>query len=311
MARQTLSRMVALLGAPTEHWRGVVRRNPMLRRLAYALAAAIFAVGGLAAVWREPGLLRDVDWVPLGIVMLLGVPLTVGFNAARFWTSSRIVGVNHSFPSSLYVTLVSMAANILPVPGGVAVRITALKARESTYRGAIGITAVTAALWVAGALALAGTMLILERHAVLGGILLVGGSLGIGACIAAFRLMGAAWGDCGMLCLLQVFMLSVDGARLWLCLQAIGIHAEWTAGAFLTVSSVAGSMVGVAPGGMGVRELVSALIAPLVLLEPEAAFLATAFNRLCGIAVLGFVSLVLSSSVWKRGEPEVEDDSGN
>jgi uncharacterized membrane protein YbhN (UPF0104 family) len=62
----------------------------------------------------------------------------------------------------------------------------------------------------------------------------------------------------------------------------------------LTISAVLGSAVSIVPAGLGVRELVGAMISPLISVLPAQAFLAIALNRIFGMTFfVGLSGLVL------------------
>jgi uncharacterized membrane protein YbhN (UPF0104 family) len=59
------------------------------------------------------------------------------------------------------------------------------------------------------------------------------------------------------------------------------------------------------PGGFGLRELIAALLAPLVGLPASAGFAATAINRVIGIVVLAPVTAALALG-WQPGSKRAD-----
>ncbi|NRD90096.1 hypothetical protein C8024_12460 [Sphingopyxis sp. BSNA05] len=91
----------------------------------------------------------------------------------------------------------------------------------------------------------------------------------------------------------------VDAFRLYLCLLALNVPAEFGQASVLTVSGFVGSSFSIVPAGLGIREGVSALLGPLVGLTAAAAFLASAANRIIGLIVSAPIAGLLA---WKAGD---------
>ena len=103
-------------------------RSPKVRRTALLVSMLFIAVGVAVSLAREPGLLRDIDWAYLLLVLCCGVPVTITLNAYEFLLSGRLVGQRIPFPRALEIAVVGTAANMLPLPGATLVRIVGLKA---------------------------------------------------------------------------------------------------------------------------------------------------------------------------------------
>ncbi|NOY44131.1 MAG: hypothetical protein GXP50_01560 [Deltaproteobacteria bacterium] len=81
--------------------------------------------------------------------------------------------------------------------------------------------------------------------------------------------------------------LLVDVGRFWACLRAVGVAGTLAQAAVLVASQIAGSAVGVAPGGLGVQETGAAALALAAGIPASAGFLAAGLNRLVNVAMLG------------------------
>jgi uncharacterized protein (TIRG00374 family) len=86
----------------------------------------------------------------------------------------------------------------------------------------------------------------------------------------------------------------LDAIRIYLCLAALGTDATFAQASAFAVASAAGSAVSIVPGGLGVREAVTAALAPAVGLAAAVGFLAAALNRLIGLPVMVPLALWLS-----------------
>ena len=94
--------------------------------------------------------------------------------------------------------------------------------------------------------------------------------------------------------LAKTLMLLLDAVRIWLCFAAIGEATQFLQASVLTISAVVGSAVAIVPAGLGIRELVSAALAPIVALAPAATLLAMSLSRILGFVVVIPLSLVLA-----------------
>jgi uncharacterized membrane protein YbhN (UPF0104 family) len=87
----------------------------------------------------------------------------------------------------------------------------------------------------------------------------------------------------------EVGQVAVGTARLALAVAAIGSPVDLAQAVGLAVAPVAGSAIGILPGGLGVREAIAASIAALVDLPAAVGGAAAAVDRLLGLAVVAVV----------------------
>ncbi|WP_205599864.1 lysylphosphatidylglycerol synthase domain-containing protein [Arhodomonas sp. KWT] len=222
------------------------------------------------------------------------MPLTVFTNAVQFWLTADLLRVHMPLARAVQITLLSTAANMLPLPGGSVVRIAALKSDDNTYRQGTAATVLVAGNWLGVTLVLAGCALLalgLDRP---GASVLVGGILALAAAGTGLRLLHKAelgW----MLALVtaQMALVGIGTLRLWLCFRALGDPVAALEAIVLTLSTVIAAAVGVAPAGLGVTEATAAGIAATVGIPASLAFVAAALNRISGLAVVGPLATLL------------------
>ena len=89
-----------------------------------------------------------------------------------------------------------------------------------------------------------------------------------------------------LLSLAKLLLVATDVFRIYLCFLALGEAAHFAQAAAFAVAAVLGSAVSVVPAGLGVREAVSAGLAPLVGLAPALGFLAASLNRLLDLVTV-------------------------
>lgn len=273
------------------------------------LAATIFLAGALIAFVQLPKGVRLVRWSYLVFLGLSMVPATVILNAARFDVTARLLGRSVGVLHALRVSVGASAANLLPLPGAMLIRIQGLKQIGESYRSAALSNGIVAGAWVAVSCSVAGALQLAAGHLASGSVL---AAIAIAAFAAASVLMMArveatrrlplALGILGI----EGLMVLVAAFRLQLVLLALGVPSDLSQTVVLTLASVAASAVGFLPGGMGLREAIASGLAPLVSLPASLGYLTAAIDRLVGLAVLVPVTLVLLgdfSSFSRRPKP--------
>lgn len=281
--------------------------RPRVRAVAVLAAVAVFA-GGLTVALSNypelPGRVTPGAW----LLVLACVPLTVLANASQFWLTARLVGSMVGLPRAMLVTILSTAANMLPLPGGSLVRIAALKSATNTYRQTTFVTVLIAGCWLGVTMMLAGSALILVGFERVGLPTLSAGIVALvlfGYTLASGFRATPVW-LAGLLTV-QVLTVGVGALRLWLCFLALGEPVGYLQAAVLTLSTVIAAIIGVAPAGLGITEFLAAGIAKGLGIAASFGFLAAALNRISGLLVVGPAALFLQ---WldsdRRGRGAVE-----
>ena len=272
------------------------------------IAAAFFLLGGLVmAVRQQPISLTDLNWLPAFLAIAVGIPLTICFNAADYMLTGRFLGHMICFSRALEVSVIGMAANMLPLPGSTLVRIAGLRSEGAGFRNATFAVLVVGALWIAVSLAYTGVaVLIVSPHLAgvvfiaLGFVILVPSVLALQRASRgsglAFRLLGA-----------KLVLIFADAARLYWCLGALGIVSTFAQASGLAFSGAIGSMVSIIPAGLGIREAAAAALSPVVGLTVASGFLAATLNRVLGLATLVPLAALLATRVRLREQAEQLD----
>jgi hypothetical protein len=271
---------------PPARWRGLI----------LLFAGAIFVVGivlSFRGLDLRPG---EVLWWPIGVLALVGTPLTILLNAAELRVMARCLDDRAvlSWARAVRVVVIATAANILPLPGGALVRVQALSSMGAGLARATAINLIAAVLWLGAAIALAGGAA-LAHVPLAGGLALAGGGLAIVAGTVAVRPVAARWAPPAVVTLLGVEVATalLHAAKLYLALVALGVTAGIGEALVLGVSGPLSAAAGIFPSGLGLAELLSALLAPVVALSAAAGFGATALVRLVGLAATAPLALFL------------------
>lgn len=284
-AHVNLTRVVSGLRRIADRARGFP--SPRIQRFLLALVVPLFIAAGIGAF-----LTTDIEWRAIQILPLLAafcvaVPLTAVANGWEYETSARLLGQDVKLSSAMRVTVLATALNYLPGHGGAFFRVQTLQKRGPDYRQsgaatlAMGLTwvgiaamasgillfgyAPTPEMWIVialgiGALGLAGLIVVVERQSVRDRLHWTGLILGV-----------------------EGVSIAVTVLRLYLVMLALNASASLTAAFMLTLAVVLGSVAGLMPGGLGVRELLAGALAPLAGLSPVLGFLVIGVDRVLGL----------------------------
>jgi Lysylphosphatidylglycerol synthase TM region len=289
--------------------------SPRAQRAILAVAAVGFLVGAWFALKSLDVSIDEVRWPPLLVAALVGVPLTLVANTFEYLLSGRML--HHRIPllPALQLTTVSTAANLLPIPGAFLVRIQGLRALGSGTGKALASTMMIGLAWIGISSLLAGILLAFSQSWVASVALT---AVGVITLIGAYAWLLRAVPERGerrriaaLAIIVELFAVVTNAARLVLILIGLRVDASLGQALVLAVSSSLAAAAGLFPGGLGLREAIAALLAPLVGLPASAGFAATAINRVMGIVVLAPITAVLalrSPQSPHSQEPQHETD---
>ena len=272
------------------------------------LVASIATV--VAAVYSAQALELSFDELrplPLLVAAVAVTPVTIVLNAAELRAMAPGSGADRraiDWPLAIRTVVLATAANLLPVPAGAVIRIGVLRRAGATTGAAAGVTLAAAAIWIGVSVMLAAAVAVVIEPlvAVLG---LAGGlALSVAGVVSVRRTGRARWvATAGELTLIQVAMAVLHAVRLWLVLAGISVSAEVGQTLIIGASSPLAAAAGFFPGGIGLAELLSALLAPLAGIAAAAGLLAVALGRLLGLAVTIPLALALGLTDVVRSGP--------
>ena len=124
------------------------RMPPSVRRWLGVAAALLFAVGFFIALRTVPAGIIWNNLDKLLIIAVIGVPVTMFLNSIELRLSAQAAGRNMGFGSAFKLNLLSSAANMLPLPGGALVRISAITKTGASVGLSAGITLLVGLLWL-------------------------------------------------------------------------------------------------------------------------------------------------------------------
>lgn len=274
-------------------------------------AGIVFVLGTVLAVTRLDIRLQDLNLVAVVVLVVVGVPAAAAATAVEYWYSARVVHHPISARDAISVTLTAAAANLLPLPGGSLVRIHGLHQKGARVGAAFSATLGMGLVWV-GVAAVAGVVPLLFHEAFVAAFAFFGG--GIIMLIAGWAALRRAtpdedaWGWFLGAVAIEVVAVLVGTMRTLLALMAIGVSAGIGEALVLTISAALAAAIGIFPGGLAIRELIAAALAPLVGIESVAGFLATSVIRVVDFAVYAVFAGVVAVTGWA---PKTTESGGD
>ncbi len=269
-------------------------------RLVAALALVLFAAGIVFSLRADPGLLLGLDWqgfsalLPLTLLMIV-----LGGMETRLLANG--LGGQMGFSEALRFTAYGSAANILPIPGAAMVRVAALQKSGASIRRASGVTLGAGIVWLGLAVLVAGISIHSMEPWLSVGISSFGVSL-FAAGLAIARRSGLDLRFCAGMIVIKSVSIGLEIVRYTVVITALGYPVGWTQSTLISTAGALGSAVGIAPGGLGIREGTAAMLAAFVSLPPEVGFMAAALNRCVMLSLLAaFSIMILTQSRKGRG----------
>jgi hypothetical protein len=283
---------------------GLVRliRRPRSTRVQAAIGVAtvlLLAVGAWLAVDNLPPT-SELRWWPMVVLVVVGTPWGFMILAAEVGMTGRLAGVSLDRAVRLRVAIIGTAMNQLPLPGAAVTRLDALVGAGVGIGRATAATLTVGVTWVAVASAVAGVALIGLSWASV--VFLVVAVLATLAALALIRrsLPAVGPGDLVRLCALEIVFTATSAARFALALAALNAAIPIRGVATMAASAAFASAVGLAPGGIGIREGLATLLGPAAGVPAAIALLAALVNRATAIVGALVTSLVAMPVIHRQ-----------
>ena len=205
--------------------------------------------------------------------------------------------------------MVASVANLLPIPGAVAVRAAALVRRgvPAPTAGEVNILAVGTWAGVAGAFSGIGILLSPAQPTWVGATV-TAASIGL---VLAFAVRARSRGGsvtAFWLVLVETATVVISGLRIFLAAHVLDSDLAFSEAMLLGAGQVVTALIGFVPGGLGVRELVTALLGSIVDVPADVAVSATAVDRVAaqvGTGLIWLLSMVVFGSGLKQAWRDV------
>jgi uncharacterized membrane protein YbhN (UPF0104 family) len=263
--------------------------------IALCIIAVAVAMGDLPA--RDD--IRPA-WIPVAAACAVA---TIVANSIEFRMMGTFVGSTIGFVPALRVSTMSSAANILPIPGAALVKIQALR------REAVGLGPATAAtvgvglIWVGTGFLLTALLAFAAGRVGFGLSTAAGAAASLGAgYLLVPKVSNRHWRDVSLLVVFEIAATGLTILRLFATLGALG-GSSWTQAAALALTGIISTAVAIFPGGLGVREALSAGIAGFVDLDPGLAVVVVALDRVISLAVLAAMAGAVAANARRQAVP--------
>jgi hypothetical protein len=286
------------------------RRSRRSDRVLLVVALLLFVGGGVLAFQALPPRTAPIRWSYLLLAGLVGVPVTAFLNAQEYILAGRVLGHELGMLGALRISVIGAATNLLPIPGSVIVRVAGLHRQGSAVVKATGATVAIGVAWLGLTCAIAGISLAIEGRPPLGAIFAGIGAIVVCLSVLMIRSLSDRWtGLLWRVFMVEVAAVATAAFRFYLVLAALGVDAGFGQAVTLTISGALASAVGLFPGGLGLREVISAALSPLIGLTATVGFLTTAIDRLMGILVHLPITAAIFVSSRRHSKTERPEDT--
>jgi hypothetical protein len=304
-----IEKLRAGLLAVVERMKSARTRSPRAGRIVLGIAFVLFLGATAIAVRNLPPLPAGRRQPALFAVIAVLAALAIVVNGAEYALSARALGGRVSLRDATRVSVLSTAANLLPVPGAAVVKTRALQRRGAKLRIAATLTIAIGVIWVGVAALVAGVLVATTGRdgvfaAVLTSIGVVVTIIGVVMLVTQKTqisnrvLVGTAFA-------IEVASVGLTGLRFYLVLRAIGFDGSLAQAATLAATAIIASAAGVFPSGLGLRELLSSAVGPAVGLSAAVSTVVAAVERVVSLAVVAVMALVIM--LIDRGDTPVPE----
>jgi uncharacterized membrane protein YbhN (UPF0104 family) len=261
--------------------------------------AGLFLLGAWWSFGQLGLSVGDIRLSFLGLLLLMA-PISLLYSGIGLQIVARSGGVHIPLGKATLVACHATLAEALPIPGGAIVRSGALMTRGVGMVRSFALVTANAVLWIA--LSSVGAGIAILPYSAMGALFLIA----IGGVGVAGILVWLAW-KAGSRIAAYSFAHRVTGVallalRLFLAFQAIGVALPFIKAFPVTLATIAGSAASITPAGLGISEILAALISSTVQLAPAAAFLAVGLDRLMFMVASGIGALAAHAGIASGNE---------
>jgi hypothetical protein len=289
------------------------RAKPLSRRTQTIVTIVVCALLVVASVWawRHARLsFSDIDWTAILVLFCVAAPATLGLKMLEYDAAARLIASRAHFRRALDVSIVSSAANLLPIPGSLLVTAHALSEQGATYGDAAFASAIPSLAWLGIAGVIGGGGVVVAGNAIIGAVLAVGGLACLGVAGFMFLRCAPPRGRPQLavrIVVIETSWVGLSGFRMWLALRAIGVSATPAQVLALAVAGAMAVAIGFLPAGLGAREALIALLSPIINLPLSQGVVLGVIDRVVWITFLALAAAVVA--VWRSSHPETAEDA--
>jgi uncharacterized membrane protein YbhN (UPF0104 family) len=242
------------------------------------------------------------------------VPVIVVLNALEFRLMAHFAHHHPPVLEIVQITVMGSAANLLPMPGAVMVRLANLRKAGVRVTSGLNLTAIIGLAWLGTAGVLGGAVQIWSHPAFALSALAIGATLLTIGMLMLARVLEPGARAAGALELLAIecaFIL-MQALRLFLVAAALRFDVSFAQTTTLAIATVAAAAIGFLPSGLGAREGIAAVLAPIVGFPAAVGLVITAVDRLVSLVVLSmFAGIVTYATRRQRREQVLAASEGD
>jgi len=295
MSRQLISATLKQF----DRLRTATTSNPRARRALELSAIVLFIVTIYLSRNAIPAK-ADVDWRFILISSLVVSPLMVVWMGAQYHLAGQLTGQAIPTAEAARVALLSGAANLLPIPGSVAIRAERLQSKGVSLKRAAAAATLVGLAWLGSSGLLFAVVMVTSSPSMAAAGAAIGGA-GLAAYgVGAHRLAPEKSSGLFLLGVAQgLGMATTAGVNLLVVGYALDFDPSLESAFVISVSGVLAAAVGIFPGGLGLREGFAVALSGLIEMSASEAALAAATVHLTIIVVLLVgVTILTVSSRW-------------
>ncbi|VWX58452.1 hypothetical protein [Sphingorhabdus sp. 109] len=269
------------------------------------LVAGVIFFAGIIWSLRDLRLgLDDIAWGPLALLAFVLVPFSLLYGGTGLQLLAKVAGLKMTASFAFRRSALAQLAEILPIPGGAIVRAGALMSVGAKVGEGAVLVLAAAFLWIAIAASGAG-IAIYANGENWGWAIILSGTM-VTATILIWIGNRAGWIGALQILAHRLFGIALTALRVVCAFAVIGTILPFESGLLFAFATIAGSAAAIAPAGLGISEIFSAALAPVVSIPPATAFLAVAMNRMVGLSVTALFVLLTGGGKPEPGGEAVE-----
>ena len=274
------------------------QRSPWLLLVALALFVAFTYI----AVRNLPPIDKPIRWSLVLLAGLVCVPFAIILNAFEYRLMAHLAEHHPPRLEILQVTIMGSAANLLPIPGAVMVRLANLNKGGVKVGRGLNLTAIIGITWI-GAACVLGGFAELFSHPDFGVTAL---AIGIGLLAVAMAMLMRIV-DKGDRLAGAIELVAIEGAfvltqatRLFLVAAALRFNVSFAQASTLVIAAVTAAAIGFLPAGLGAREAIAAVLSPIVGFPAAVGLVITAVDRVINLVILSVFGAVVTYATRRQ-----------
>jgi len=277
--RRPIGGMTAVKGFASRH-----------RRALFAIALLVFAAGLTLAIRSLDVRPRDLAVTPLLVNFAVCTPIAFFLTVWGLQLTARTIGRSITLGAATRITALGTIAELLPMPGGVMARSTALAQAGASPLDVLHVLSMNALLWFGLLALMAGAAMGLAGKPAPALVLSAIGLPAVIGSLASFMRRATPM-LLGVVVLQRLASLAINVARMLVGFAILrGALAPQEAMVLAAANSL-GSFSSVLPSGIGVGEALAALAAVAIAVPAAMAFAVAALNRILFVIVAGVCAL--------------------